>query len=70
VGDGGCEVSMLLSMKSAESSNLEILTRGLGYCREVRVVQMWSDMYRDRGEYICTWLETGEVRERTDVLLQ
>jgi hypothetical protein len=54
VGDGGCEVSMLLLMKSAESLNLEILMRGLGYRKEVRVVQMWSDMYRDRGEYIST----------------
>jgi hypothetical protein len=70
VGDGGCEVSMLLSMKSAESLNLEISMRGLGYYKEVRVVQMWSDIYRDCGEYIWTWLETGEVRERTDVPLQ
>jgi hypothetical protein len=54
VGNGGCKVSMLLSMKSAESSNLEISMRGLGYCKEVRVVRMWSDMYRDRGEYIST----------------
>jgi hypothetical protein len=54
VGDGGCEVSMLLLMKSAESLNLEILTRGLGYCKEVGVVQMWSDMYRDHVEYILT----------------
>jgi hypothetical protein len=60
---------MLLLMKLAESLNLEISTRGLGYRREVRVVRMWSDMYRDRGEYICTWLETGEVREWTDVPL-
>jgi hypothetical protein len=27
-------------------------------------------MYRDHGEYILTWLETGEVREWTDVPLQ
>jgi hypothetical protein len=50
--------------------NLEILTRGLGYRKEVGVVQMWLDMYRDCGEYIWTWLETGEVREWTDVPLQ
>jgi hypothetical protein len=54
---------MLLLIKSVESSNLEILMRGLGYCKEVGVVQMWSDMYRDHGECIWTWLETGEVRE-------
>jgi hypothetical protein len=54
---------MLLSMKLAESLNLEILTRGLGYYKEVKVVQMWSDMYRDHAEYIWAWLETGEVRE-------
>jgi hypothetical protein len=35
----------------------------------VRMVWMWSDMYRDHGEYIWTWLETGEVREWTDVPL-
>jgi hypothetical protein len=27
-------------------------------------------MYRDHGEYILTWLETGEVREWMDVPLQ
>jgi hypothetical protein len=58
---------MLLSMTSAELLNLEILMRCLGYRKEVRVVQIWSDIYRDRGEYIWTWLETGEVREWTDV---
>jgi hypothetical protein len=45
---------MLLSMKLAESSNLEILMRGLGDHKEVGVVWMWSDIYRDRGEYIWT----------------
>jgi hypothetical protein len=40
MGDGGCKVSMLLSMKSAELLNLEILMRGLGYCKEVGVVWM------------------------------
>jgi hypothetical protein len=54
---------MLLSMKSAESPNLKISTRGLGYRKRVGVVRMWLDMYRDCGEYIWTWLETGEVRE-------
>jgi hypothetical protein len=63
MGDGSCEVSMLLAMKLAESSNVEILMRGFGYCKEVGVVRMWSDMYRDHGEYILTWLETGEVKE-------
>jgi hypothetical protein len=37
-----------------ESSNLKILMRGLGYHKEVEVVQMWSDMYSDHGEYILT----------------
>jgi hypothetical protein len=60
---------MLLLMKSAELSNLEILMRDLGYHKEIRVVQM-SDMYRDHGEYIWTWLETGEVRKWTDIPLQ
>jgi hypothetical protein len=61
---------MLLLIKSAELLNLEISTRGLGYHKEVGVVQMWLDMYRDHGEYIWTWLETGEVREWTDVPFQ
>jgi hypothetical protein len=69
VGDDGCEVSMLLSMKLAELLNLKISTRCLGYRKEVGVVRMWSDMYRDHGEYIWTWLETGEVREWTDIPL-
>jgi hypothetical protein len=43
---------MLLAMNLAESLNIEILMRGFGYRKEVRVVRMWSDMYRDRGEYI------------------
>jgi hypothetical protein len=60
---------MLLAMKLAKSSNVKILTRGFGYRKEVGVVRMWSDMYRDCGEYILTWLETGEVREWTDVPL-
>jgi hypothetical protein len=45
---------MLLAMKLVESSNVEILTRGFDYLKEVRVVRMWSDMYRDHGEYIST----------------
>jgi hypothetical protein len=54
MGDGSCEVSMLLVMKSAESLNVEISIRGFGYRKEVRVVRMWSDMYRDHREYIST----------------
>jgi hypothetical protein len=54
---------MLLAMKLVESPNVEISTRGFSYCKEVRVVRMWSDMYRECGEYISTWLEAGEVRE-------
>jgi hypothetical protein len=54
MGDGSCKVSMLLAMKSAELLNVEILKRGFGYRKEVRVVRMWSDMYRDCGEYILT----------------
>jgi hypothetical protein len=57
VGNGGYEVSMLLSMMLAESSNLKISTRGLGYYKEIGMVWMWLDMYRDCGEYISTWLE-------------
>jgi hypothetical protein len=40
-------------MKSVELLNLKISTRGLGFFM-VGVVQMWSDMYRDHGEYILT----------------
>jgi hypothetical protein len=43
---------MLLSIKSVEPLNLKILTRGLTYRKEVGVVHMWLDMYRDCGEYI------------------
>jgi hypothetical protein len=45
---------MLLLMMLVESLNLKILTRGLGYHKEVRVVQMWLNMYRYYGEYIST----------------
>jgi hypothetical protein len=41
-------------MKSAELSNIGISTKGIDYHREVRVVRIWSDMYRDHGEYIWT----------------
>jgi hypothetical protein len=43
---------MLLAMKLAESLNVEILTRGFIYRKEVGVVRMWLDMYRDCGEYM------------------
>jgi hypothetical protein len=39
-------------MKLAESSNIEISMRSVDYHKEVGVVQVWLDMYRDRGEYI------------------
>jgi hypothetical protein len=52
VGDGGCEASTLVAMKLAESLTIEISMRSVDYHEEVRVVQMWSDMYRDHGEYI------------------
>jgi hypothetical protein len=52
VGDGSCEASTLVAIKLAESSNVEILMRSVDYHEEVGVVQMWSDMYRDHGEYI------------------
>jgi hypothetical protein len=52
VGDGSCEASTLVAMKLAESSNIEISMRSVDYHEEVGVVQMWSDMYRDCGEYI------------------
>jgi hypothetical protein len=45
---------MLLAMKSAESLNVGILMRGIKYCKEVRVVRIWLDMYRDHGRYIDT----------------
>jgi hypothetical protein len=53
VGDGSCEASTLVAMKSAESLNVRS-TRGVNYHKEVGVVRMWSDMYRDHGEYIYT----------------
>jgi hypothetical protein len=52
VGDGSCEASTLVVMKLAESSNIEILMRSVDYRKEVGVVQMWLDMYRDHREYI------------------
>jgi hypothetical protein len=52
VGDGGCEASTVVAMKLAELLNIEISMRSIDYREEVGVVQMWSDMYRDRGEYI------------------
>jgi hypothetical protein len=52
VGDGSCEASTLVAMKLAELSNIEISMRSINYHEEVRVVQMWLDMYRDHGEYI------------------
>jgi hypothetical protein len=52
VGDGSCEASALVAMKLAESLNIEISIRSVDYRKEVRMVQVWSDMYRDRGEYI------------------
>jgi hypothetical protein len=53
-------------MKSAESSNIEILTSGLGYCKEVGVVWMWSDMYRDHGEYIWTYMVRNRGSKEMD----
>jgi hypothetical protein len=52
VGDGGRDASTLVAMELAGSSTIEISMRSVDYCEEVGVVQMWSDMYRDRGEYI------------------
>jgi hypothetical protein len=54
VGNSSCEASTLVAMKLAESSSVEISLRGVKYHKEVGVVQMWSDMYRDHGEYIWT----------------
>jgi hypothetical protein len=67
MGDGGCEVSMLLSVKLAELSNIRISMKGLDCHKEVGVVLMWPDVYRDHEEYIYMWLGAGEVREWTDV---
>jgi hypothetical protein len=39
-------------MKLAESLNVRILMRGVDYHKEVGVVRMWSDMYRDHGDCI------------------
>jgi hypothetical protein len=39
-------------MKLAESSNVRISMRGINYHKEVGVVWMWPDMYRDHEEYI------------------
>jgi hypothetical protein len=61
---------MLLLVKLTESSNIGILTRGLDCHKEVRVILMWPDVYRDHEEYIYIWLGVGEVREWTDVPLQ
>jgi hypothetical protein len=35
VGDGKCKASTLVVMKSAESSNVGILMRGVDHCKEV-----------------------------------
>jgi hypothetical protein len=43
VGDGSCEVSTLVAMKLVELLNVGILTRGIDYRKEVRVVRIWSD---------------------------
>jgi hypothetical protein len=42
----------LVMMKLVESLNVGILMRGVDYCKEVRVVRIWSDMYRDCRESI------------------
>jgi hypothetical protein len=39
-------------MKSLEASKVKILTSDFDYCPEGGVVGIWSDMYRDCGEYI------------------
>jgi hypothetical protein len=39
---------------SKETDGCPLTMRGLSYHKEVRVEQMWSDMYRDHGEYILT----------------
>jgi hypothetical protein len=62
VGNGSCKASTLVTMKSAESLNVRILMRGIDYYKEVRVVRISLDMYRNHGEYIWTWL--GMVRSR------
>jgi hypothetical protein len=40
VGNGGCEVSILLLMKSVDWSNIEITMRGFGYYKEVRAARI------------------------------
>jgi hypothetical protein len=39
MGDGSCEVSMFLAMKSVESSNVEISTRGFSYHKGLQLSQ-------------------------------
>jgi hypothetical protein len=39
-------------MKSVDLSNVGILMRGINYSKEVGVVKIWSDIYRDHGDYI------------------
>jgi hypothetical protein len=42
---------MVLGKKSAKLSNIEVSTGSVECCKEVEVVQRWSDMSR---EYILT----------------
>jgi hypothetical protein len=51
MGDGSFKASTLIAIKLVESSNVGISMRGIDY-HKVGAVRMWSDMYRDHGEYI------------------
>jgi hypothetical protein len=52
VGDGSCEASALVATKLAKSSSIDILMRSVDDRKKVEVVEVWSDMCRDYGEYI------------------
>jgi hypothetical protein len=62
MGNGSCEVSMLLAMDLMELQDIEILMRGVEGCQSSNVVQKWSDMYRDQGEYILIGVGRGAAR--------
>jgi hypothetical protein len=54
MGNGSCEVLMLLATDVMESQDIETSMRGVKGCQSSYVVWEWSDMYRDQGEYILT----------------
>jgi hypothetical protein len=67
MGNGSCEVSMLLAMDLMESWDIEISTRGVEGCQSSNVVQKWLDMYRDQGGYISTCHDWGRKRSSKEI---